>query len=155
MMKNDMERSKVQFANISIKVTDEFMQAVEDDTDFELKFENEKGKIHQNSTAQETYGKKLVKSAWSSAEPGVIFWDSLLRRFSPTEYNGGMEVNGVNPCSEQALEDYGNCCLGNINLSPFVSDEFTENASIDWENHGESVSDTACSASWTTCLITT
>ncbi len=44
-----------------------------------------------------------------------------------------MEVNGVNPCSEQALEDYGNCCLGNINLSPFVKDAFTEDAAIDWE----------------------
>ena len=45
-----------------------------------------------------------------------------------------MEVHGVNPCSEQALEDYGNCCLGNINLSLFVKDSFTEDAAVDWEN---------------------
>ena len=44
-----------------------------------------------------------------------------------------MEVNGVNPCSEQALEDYGNCCLGNVNLSMFVKNAFEEDASIEWE----------------------
>jgi len=130
-IKNDVERSKVQFANISIKISDEFMQAVEDDTDFELKFENEKVKITKTIKARDIW-EKLVKSAWASAEPGLIFWDSV-KKHSPTEYNG-MEVHGVNPCSEQALEDYGNCCLGNINLSPFVKNAFTENASIDWEN---------------------
>ena len=130
-IKNDAERSKVQFANISIKVSDEFMQAVEDDTDFELKFENEKVKFTRTIRARDVW-EKLVKSAWSSAEPGLIFWDSV-KKYSPTEYNG-MEVNGVNPCSEQALEDYGNCCLGNINLSPFVQNAFTDSASIDWEN---------------------
>ena len=130
-IKNDAQRSKVQFANISIKISDEFMQAVEDDTDFELKFENEKVKISKTIRARDIW-EKLVKSAWASAEPGLIFWDSA-KKHSPTEYNG-MEVHGVNPCSEQALEDYGNCCLGNINLSPFVKNAFTENASIDWEN---------------------
>jgi len=130
-IKNDSARSKVQFANISIKISDEFMEAVENDTDFELKFENEKVKFTKIIRARDIW-EELVKSAWSSAEPGLIFWDSV-KRFSPTEYNG-MEVNGVNPCSEQALEDYGNCCLGNINLSPFVKNAFTEDASIDWEN---------------------
>jgi len=130
-IKNDAARSKVQFANISIKISDEFMEAVENDTDFELKFENKKVKFIKTIRARNVW-EKLVKSAWSSAEPGLIFWDSV-KRYSPTEYNG-MEVNGVNPCSEQALEDYGNCCLGNINLSPFVKNAFTENASIDWEN---------------------
>ncbi|MEQ9619164.1 MAG: adenosylcobalamin-dependent ribonucleoside-diphosphate reductase [Deltaproteobacteria bacterium] len=130
-VKNDEERSKVKFANISIKITDEFMQAVEEDTDFELRFDNEKVKFSKTIRARDLW-EKLVKSAWSSAEPGVIFWDAV-KRYSPTEYNG-MEVNGVNPCSEQALEDYGNCCLGNINLSPFVKDPFTDEASIDWEN---------------------
>jgi ribonucleoside-diphosphate reductase alpha chain len=130
-IKNDAARSKVQFANISIKVSDEFMEAVENDTDFELKFENEKVKFAKTIRARDIW-EKLIKSAWSSAEPGLIFWDSV-KKYSPTEYNG-MEVHGVNPCSEQALEDYGNCCLGNINLSPFVKNAFDDNASIDWEN---------------------
>ncbi len=130
-VKNDTERSRVKFANISVKISDEFMRAVEEDRDFELKFENEKVKYTKTVRARSVW-EKLVKSAWASAEPGVIFWDAV-KKYSPTEY-AGMEVNGVNPCSEQALEDYGNCCLGNVNLSPFVKDAFTEEASIDWEN---------------------
>lgn len=130
-IKNDLARSKVQFANISVKVTDEFMKAVEGDTDFELKFESEKVKVSRKVKARDIWN-RLVKSAWTSAEPGLIFWDAV-KKYSPTEY-AGMEVNGVNPCSEQALEDYGCCCLGNVNLSLFVRDEFTENAKIDWEN---------------------
>ncbi|HEX3034444.1 MAG TPA: adenosylcobalamin-dependent ribonucleoside-diphosphate reductase [Thermodesulfobacteriota bacterium] len=130
-IKNDPARSKVRFANISIKVTDEFMRAVEEDGDFELRFENEKARIRKKIRARDLW-EKLIRSAWASAEPGLIFWDGV-KRFSPTEYNG-MEVHGVNPCSEQALEDYGNCCLGNINMSLFVNDEFTERARIDWEN---------------------
>lgn len=130
-IKNDPERSKVQFANISVKISDEFMRAVEQDKDFELKFENNKVRISKKIRARDLW-EKIIKSAWASAEPGLIFWDGV-KKYSPTEYNG-MGVNGVNPCSEQALEDYGNCCLGNINLSPFVNEPFTENASIDWEN---------------------
>ena len=130
-IKNDAERSKVNFANISIKITDDFMRAVQKDTDFELSFESEKVNIKKKVNARKIWD-KLIKSAWASAEPGVIFWDAV-KKYSPTEYNG-MEINGVNPCSEQALEDYGNCCLGNINLSLFVKNSFTEDASIDWAN---------------------
>ena len=130
-IKNDAEKTKVQYANISVKVTDQFMEAVEKDTDYELSFVADKVDIKKTVRARDVW-EILVKSAWSSAEPGLIFWDTV-KKYSPTEYNG-MEVKGVNPCSEQALEDYGNCCLGNINLSLFVNDSFTDNASIDWEN---------------------
>jgi ribonucleoside-diphosphate reductase alpha chain len=130
-IKNDPSRTKVKFANISIKVSDEFMQAVEEDKDFELRFENDKVKVRKKIRARKLW-EKLIRSAWASAEPGLIFWDAV-KRYSPTEYSG-MEVHGVNPCSEQALEDYGNCCLGNVNLSLFVKEEFEDRASIDWEN---------------------
>lgn len=129
-IKNDEERTKVQYANISVKVNDEFMTAVENDTDYELSFKSKKVDIKKTVRARDIW-ERLVKSAWSSAEPGLIFWDTV-KENSPTEYNG-MEVNGVNPCSEQALEDYGNCCLGNVNLSMFVKNAFEDNASIDWE----------------------
>lgn len=130
-IKNDEARSKVQFANISVKVDDEFMRAVEKDTDYELIFSNEKAEIKRTVRARKIWS-KLVQSAWSSAEPGLIFWDTV-KRYSPTEY-ANMEVNGVNPCSEQALEDYGNCCLGNVNLSMFVKNAFEEEAAIEWED---------------------
>ncbi len=136
-IKNDSDRSQVKFANISVKVSDKFMKAVEEDGDFDLEYENEKVRMRKTVKARNIW-KRLVKSAWSSAEPGLIFWDAV-KRFSPTEY-GGMEVEGVNPCSEQALENYGNCCLGNINLSLFVKDEFTKDAHVDWETLDRSLS---------------
>lgn len=122
--------TKVNYANISVKITDEFMRAVENDEEFTLRFKNERVEVYRRVKARDIW-KQLVKSAWASAEPGVLFWDTI-KKESTTEYNG-MEVEGVNPCSEQTLENYGNCCLGSVNLSAFVKEPFTERASIDWE----------------------
>jgi ribonucleoside-diphosphate reductase alpha chain len=127
-VKRDLKR--VNYANISVKVSDDFMKAVESDGDFVLRFRNEKVEMNRTVRAQDVW-KSLVRSAWESAEPGVLFWDAI-KRGSTTEYNG-MEVEGVNPCSEQTLESYGCCCLGSVNLSVFVKDPFTESASVDWE----------------------
>ena len=127
-VKKDLRR--VNYANISVKITDDFMRAVETDGDFLLHFKNEKAEINRTVRARDVW-KSLIKGAWQSAEPGVLFWDAI-KRESTTEYNG-MEVQGVNPCSEQTLESYGCCCLGSVNLSAFVKDPFSERANIDWE----------------------
>jgi ribonucleoside-diphosphate reductase alpha chain len=129
MVKKDLKR--VNYANISVKITDDFMRAVETDGDFLLHFKNEKVEVNRTVRARDVW-KSLIKGAWQSAEPGVLFWDNI-KRESTTEYNG-MEVQGVNPCSEQTLESYGCCCLGSVNLSAFVKDPFTEKASIDWDS---------------------
>lgn len=126
-VKKDLK--KVNYANISVKITDEFMKAVEADGKFTLRFHNEKAKVEREVSAREVWN-QLVKAAWQSDEPGLIFWDTV-KRDSTTEYNG-MAVEGVNPCSEQTLENYGCCCLGSINLSAFVNEAFTDRASIDW-----------------------
>jgi ribonucleoside-diphosphate reductase alpha chain len=123
--------TKVNHANISVAITDKFMKAVEKDEIFTLSFKNDKADIKKDVRARALWD-KLVRSAWASAEPGIIFWDNV-KNESPTEYNG-MEVHGFNPCSEQCLEDYGCCCLGNINLAVFVVDEFSDRARIDWRN---------------------
>ncbi len=128
-VKKDLRR--VNYANISVKITDEFMKAVERDEDFLLHFKNEKVEMERTVRATDVW-KSLVRGAWQSAEPGVLFWDTI-KRESTTEYNG-MEVQGVNPCSEQTLESYGCCCLGSVNLSAFVREPFTERASIDWDS---------------------
>ena len=104
------------------------MEAVENDADYELSFSNDKVEIKRTVRARKIW-EKVVRSAWSSAEPGLIFWDTV-KKYSPTEY-ADMEVNGVNPCSEQALEDYGSCCLGNVNLSMFVKNAFEKDAAIE------------------------
>lgn len=136
-VKNDPTRSKVTYANVSVRITDEFMRAVEQDEDFELKYKSAKVNLVKKVKARELW-KKIVRSAWASAEPGIIFWDAV-KKYSPTEYHG-MEIRGFNPCSEQALEDYGNCCLGNVNLSMFVNDAFEPGASIDWKGLDQSLS---------------
>ena len=128
-VKKDLKR--VNYANISVKISDDFMRAVETDGDFLLHFKNEKVEVNRTVRARDVW-KSLVKGAWQSAEPGVLFWDTI-KRDSTTEYNG-MEVQGGNPCSEQTLESYGCCCLGSVNLSAFVKDPFTERASIDWDS---------------------
>jgi ribonucleoside-diphosphate reductase alpha chain len=122
---------KVNYANISVKITDDFMRAVESDGDFVLHFKNEMVEMTRTVRAKDVW-KSLIRGAWQSAEPGVLFWDTI-KRDSTTEYNG-MEVQGVNPCSEQTLESYGCCCLGSVNLSSFVKEPFTEKASIDWDS---------------------
>lgn len=92
-IKKDLKR--VNFANISVRVTDAFMKAVENDTDFRLHFDNEKAHMTKVIKARDLWN-QLVNSAWQSAEPGLLFWDTI-KRMSTTEYDG-MEVAGVNPC---------------------------------------------------------
>ncbi len=128
-VKRDLK--KVNYANVSVKISDDFMKAVEANGDFQLRFRNEKVEMTRTVRARDVWN-SLVRGAWESAEPGVIFWDTI-KRESTTEYNK-MEVEGVNPCSEQTLESYGCCCLGSVNLSSFVQEPFTERASIDWES---------------------
>lgn len=129
-IKKDMRN--VRYANISVRMTDEFMKAVEEDKDFTLRYDNKVvGRYERKVRARDVWN-ELVASARDWAEPGLIFWDQV-KRYSPSEYNG-MEVISTNPCSEQPLQGYGACDLGNINLSAFVLDGFTDRARLDWMN---------------------
>ncbi len=124
--------ANVRYANISVRITDEFMRAVRDDTDFTLRFENKTvGRIERKVRAR-TVWKELVTSARDWAEPGLIFWDNV-KKYSPSEYNG-MGVISTNPCAEQPLQAYGACDLGSLNLSSFVLNPFSDSASLDWQN---------------------
>lgn len=119
-VKDDPLRMNVRYANISVKVSDELMEAVRTDGTFTLWFESERVRRIEHKVRAREIWNQLIKRAWSSAEPGVIFWTTA-KKFSPTEYDDRMSIKGCNPCSEQMLEDYGCCNLGNLNLSKFVS----------------------------------
>jgi ribonucleoside-diphosphate reductase alpha chain len=88
--------SSVRYANISVRITDAFMRAVESDEPWELSFENERVNVRRTVHAREIWS-ELVRGARDFAEPGVIFWDSITR-WSTSEYNG-MNVTTTNPCS--------------------------------------------------------
>lgn len=120
---------KVRYANISVRVSDAFMRAVEADQPWTLKFKNERVNVEKTVQAREIW-RELIYGATHHAEPGVIFWDSI-KRWSTSEYNN-MKVTTTNPCSEIPLEPYGCCCLGNVGLQEFVSDEFSPQAQVDW-----------------------
>jgi len=106
----------VKYSNISVLLTDEFMKAVEDDLEFDLKWEN---KIYKTINARELWG-KIIDHAHSSAEPGLLFWDTMTN-YHNAEYCSPLV--STNPCAEQPLPDGGCCNLGSINLERFVDQE--------------------------------
>ncbi|MBT4497573.1 MAG: adenosylcobalamin-dependent ribonucleoside-diphosphate reductase [Gemmatimonadetes bacterium] len=125
-IKNDANRTKVQYANISVLVTHEFMQAVQGDTDFDLRFG---GQVFRTVRAQELWN-KIITNAHASAEPGIIFWDTM-KEYHNVEYANPLV--STNPCGEQPLAAYTACNLGNLNLLKFVH----EDGSFDFEGLSE------------------
>jgi len=114
-IKNDPRRIKVQYANISVLITHEFMQAVMKDGDFDLRWG---GKVYRTVKAKELWY-RIIKNAHASAEPGIIFWDTM-RDYHNVEYAN--PLSSTNPCGEQPLAAYTACNLGNLNLSKFVDE---------------------------------
>jgi len=115
-IKNDPRRIKVQHANISVLITHEFMNAVTNDAEFELRWN---GTAYRKVKAKELWF-KIIKNAHASAEPGIIFWDTM-RDYHNVEYAN--PLSSTNPCGEQPLAAYTACNLGNINLCKFVDDQ--------------------------------
>ena len=106
----------VKYSNISVLLTHEFMEAVENDTDFDLKYE---GKVYSTVKAKELW-ETIIDCAHSSAEPGLLFWDTM------TDYHNAEYCSplvSTNPCAEQPLPDGGCCNLGSINLDRYVDDK--------------------------------
>ena len=115
-IKNDPRKIKVQYANISVLITHEFMHAVMNDTDFTLRWG---GKSYRTVKAKELWY-RIIKNAHASAEPGIIFWDTM-KDYHNVEYVN--PLTSTNPCGEQPLASYTACNLGNINLSKFVDED--------------------------------
>ena len=124
------EQGSVTKANISVQVTDEFMRAVINDTNYELRWEDSEGrKMTKTIRARELFDKN-VKNNWDWAEAGFLFWDNINKHHIMSEYED-YEFAGTNPCGEVPLVAGGTCLLGSINLSEFVTDPFTDKAKAD------------------------
>ncbi len=130
-----LEQGKVTGANVSVKITDEFMQAVRDDTEFVQQYpiDSDSPKYVKKIKATDLW-KKIVHNAWKSAEPGILFWDTVIRESVPDSYSGiGFNTVSTNPCGEIPLCPYDSCRLLAINLYGYVSNPFRENASFDFD----------------------
>ena len=139
-IKRDLK--KVTGANISIRLTDEFMQAVKDGDKVHLRFPVEKDAKH---TVEEHVDAKqlwheIIEAAWASAEPGLLFWDTVKKR-TPTEAYAsvGYGSTSTNPCGEIVLSPYDSCRLLLVNLYKFVKNPFTSAAAYDNERLKDTV----------------
>ena len=127
----DANKKLTQF-NISVGITDAFMQAVKYDMDWDLQFG---GKVYKTVKARYLYD-LITDNMYEHNEPGVFFLDAVNR-----DNNGWYmyNINSPNPCGEQPLPDFGCCCLGALNLSAFVKEPFTENATFDFDAFTKSI----------------
>ncbi len=126
-------KSKITGANISVKISDAFMKAVESDDKWVMEFKTKHELIHKEMPAREIWD-LLVKTATETAEPGILFWDNILKE-SPADCYAdvGFKTTCVNPCSELPLADYDACTLLSHNLTTYTRKDFTPDAYFDFD----------------------
>ncbi|MDR2557197.1 MAG: ribonucleoside-diphosphate reductase, adenosylcobalamin-dependent, partial [Bacteroidales bacterium] len=126
---------KVTGANVSVKITDEFMQAVTGSKPFVQEYPiGSKTPMYSQEVDADKSWKKIIHNAWKSAEPGVLFWDTILRESVPDCYaDMGFRTVSTNPCGEIPLCPYDSCRLLAMNLYSYVRNPFTAEASFDFD----------------------
>jgi ribonucleoside-diphosphate reductase alpha chain len=154
MAKDD--KSKITGANVSVKVTNEFMNAVERDEDYILRWPveskdtpreilnyNKLYKLHNPLSHETSYVRRvkareiwntIIKQAHKNAEPGVLFWDNIINESPADMYKDtGFKTLGTNPCGEIPLSAWDSCRLASINLYTLVENPFTPDAELNWQ----------------------
>lgn len=123
--------TKITKANISVRINDEFMKAVENNETYRCEFivEGNNEHIIKEVDAKKLF-MKLCKNNWDYAEPGILFWDNIKKHHLMSE-DKEFAYAGVNPCAEEPLPSGGSCLLGSINLSEFVIQPFGTSATFD------------------------
>ena len=130
-----MQDGKVTNANVSIKLTDEFMNAALNNTTFIQQFpiDSNEPKFVKEVSAEKIW-KKIIRNAWQSAEPGILFWDKVMSESIPDCYvDYGFKTVSTNPCGEIPLCPYDSCRLLALNLFSYVINPFTKDARFDTE----------------------
>ncbi len=130
-----MTEGKVTGANVSVKLDDEFMKAAVENRPYMQQFPiDSKEPTYKKEINASALWKKIVHNAWKSAEPGVLFWDTILRESVPDCYADlGFRTVSTNPCGEIPLCPYDSCRLLAINLYSYVVNPFTPDAYFDFE----------------------
>ena len=129
--------SKVTGANISVRLSDEFMTAVENNEDYELRFPVDAtgdDKVVTRTASAADIWNQIIESAHGSAEPGLLFWDNVLN-YTPAQIykDDGFHTISTNPCSEITLSAYDSCRLLLLNTTSFVNNAFTKKAEFDYD----------------------
>ncbi len=130
-----LEQGKVTGANVSVKIDDEFMRSVIEGRDYQQQYpvEAENPHVKKKINPRDLW-EKVVHNAWKSAEPGILFWDTIIRESVPDSYADlGYRTRSTNPCGEIPLCPYDSCRLIAINLYSYVNDPFKENANFDFD----------------------
>lgn len=134
-------QTRVTGANISIRVTDAFMQAVKDNTEYVQQWpvDSDAPTVVKSVHARDIWN-KIVHAAWESAEPGILFWDNAKNNTPSDIYSDvGFGSTSTNPCGEIVLSPNDSCRLMALNLYSFVVNRFTSDASFDYELFGKVV----------------
>lgn len=130
-----MEQGKVTGANVSVRIDDKFMAAVRDGENYTQKYPifSDSPKYTNEIEAQKLW-KKIVHNAWKSAEPGILFWDTIIKESVPDCYADlGYKTVSTNPCGEIPLCPYDSCRLLAINLFSYVEEPFTKDAYFNFD----------------------
>ena len=130
-----MTEGRVTGANVSVRIDDEFMRCATEGTPYRQQYpiDAEKPQMEKEIDAAALW-KKIVHNAWKSAEPGVLFWDTIIRESLPDCYADlGFKTISTNPCGEIPLCPYDSCRLLAINLYSYVKNPFTPEAEFDFD----------------------
>jgi ribonucleoside-diphosphate reductase alpha chain len=139
-----LDKKEVTGANISVRISDEYMQCVESNEKYTQQFplNSDNPEIINEIEAKRLWD-KLIYNAWDSAEPGILFWDTIKRESIPDVYKDhGFETVSTNPCGEIPLCPYDSCRLLAINLYSYVVNPYTEHAAFDFnlfKEHSEKI----------------
>jgi ribonucleoside-diphosphate reductase alpha chain len=130
-----LEKGKVTGANISVRINDEFMKAVVNNETYIQHYPvNSDNPVFTREIEARKLWEKIVHNAWKSAEPGILFWDTIIRESVPDCYaDMGYRTVSTNPCGEIPLCPYDSCRLLAINLYSYVNSPFTQDAVFDFE----------------------
>lgn len=129
-----MTEGKVTGANVSVRIDDGFMEAAVNDTPYTQQFPiDTDSPIMKKDISAKNLWNKIVHNAWKSAEPGILFWDTIIRESIPDCYADlGFRTISTNPCGEIPLCPYDSCRLLSINLYSYVVNPFTKDAYFDY-----------------------
>ncbi len=129
-----MEQGKITGANVSVKIDDEFMRCVASGKPYKQQFpiNSQSPRVVREIDARKLWN-KIIHNAWQSAEPGVLFWDTIIRESVPDCYDDfGFKTVSTNPCGEIPLCPYDSCRLLAINLYSYVENPFTDKANFNF-----------------------